>query len=261
MKVAIVTIAYSSANCVRRLAESANSCLHQLEFHIFLHSKDPNLVQVCTTLSQGSRVVYYPYGCNRGVSKSWNDGVLAAYARSADVVVVANDDIEFSRDDVDKIVAKAVVHRDRYIVSCAGFHSHINRRLPSLGYSCFAINPIALERIGCFDENLFPAYCEDQDYSCRAALAGLREENCSDTIISHVGSSAIMSDPALARQNELTQGRNLAYYRRKWGGDRSFETFQRPFNDPRLTYYIDPENRPSPYGLDYDRSDQDVVKL
>lgn len=261
MKIALVTIAHSSTDCMTRLAESANTHLHELELHLFLHSKHDNPVQACTKLAQSSQVIYYPYGCNRGVSKSWNEGMLSAYARGADVVIITNDDIEFWPGDIDKIAAKAVVHRDRYIISSAGFHSQLKRRIPSLGYSCFAINPIALVRIGCFDENIFPAYCEDQDYLRRAILAGLHEENCADTMLFHAGSSAIMSDPTLARQNCLTQERNLAYYRRKWGGDSGSEIFPYPFNNPRLDLYIAPERRHSPYGLAYDRSDQDIVEV
>ncbi|MFX6027917.1 hypothetical protein ABTE84_21450, partial [Acinetobacter baumannii] len=78
-------------------------------------------------------------------------------------------------------------------------HRRRGQRLPSCGYACFAINPIALETLGCFDENFFPAYCEDQDYARRAALAGLSEENCADTQIVHMGSNAIFSDAMLLR--------------------------------------------------------------
>src|SRR5205085_1350846 len=83
-----------------------------------------------------------------------------------------------ARGDLDGVAAKAMRCRERYIVSCAGPHQRLGRFLPSHGYSFFAVNPIAIETIGCFDENFFPAYCEDQDYARRAALAGLSEENC-----------------------------------------------------------------------------------
>jgi GT2 family glycosyltransferase len=261
MKVAVVTIAYSSSTCPSSVLETASTNVHEIECHLFLHSKYPNLVEACNRIAQDTSVVYYPFGMNRGVSKSWNEGILAAFSRGADVVIVANDDIRFSAGDIDKLASRALDCRDRYIISCAGFHERFNRRQPSLGYSCFAINPIAIEKLGCFDENIFPAYCEDQDYSRRAGLAGLHEENCQDTLVSHAGSNSVLSDPALGRQNALTHRRNMEYYRLKWGGNGGQETYPYPFNNPRIGLYISPRNRETPYGPTYDRRDRIIVQI
>jgi GT2 family glycosyltransferase len=125
----------------------------------------------------------------------------------------------------------------------------------SHGYACFAINPIALEIIGCFDENFFPAYCEDQDYDRRALVAGLHEGNCSTTMIQHNGSGTIARDPALARENAVTQALNLSYYQRKWGGLAGAESLLHPFGDPCLSPKIAPKVRHAPYGI-HDRADR-----
>jgi GT2 family glycosyltransferase len=262
MKIAVVTIAYSSTACVSSVVETASSANgHAVRCHLFLHSKYPQLVESCSRLARNPLVVYYSYGSNRGVSKSWNEGMLAAYADHTDVVIIANDDIKFAPDDLCKLAEKAVSCRDRYIISCAGFHQRFNRRMPSVGYSCFAINPIAIEKLGCFDENIFPAYCEDQDYARRAGLSGLHEENCPDTMLIHLGSNSVLSDHALGRQNAVTHRLNRAYYRRKWGGDGGNETYPYPFNDPHLGCYIPPRSRQTPYGPTHDRRDHDIVKM
>jgi GT2 family glycosyltransferase len=263
MNIALVTVAYNSAHGIGRLVETALPSEHDanLRVHLFLHSREPETMAACLRLADLPRVAYYPYGCNRGLGKSWNEGILNAYDAGADVVLVVNDDIHFSPGDVHKIAKRAMLHRDRYIISCAGFHRRLNRRLPSHGYSCFAINPIAIERIGCFDENFFPCYCEDQDYAYRARLAGLQEENCSDTMIYHGGSDTIYANPVLSVQNRLTQARNIQYYIRKWGGLGGQERFSHPFDNPQLGLRIASECRRSPYGLLHDRTDQDIVRL
>ena len=262
MKIAVVTIAYSSTACPASVLETAPSASPlTIECHFFLHSRYPHLVQACSRIAQSRQVIYHPFSVNRGVAKSWNDGMLAAYAAHADVVIIANDDIAFAPGDLSKLAEKAVACRDRYIISCAGFHQRFNHRQPSVGYSCFAINPIAIEKLGCFDENIFPAYCEDQDYARRARLSGLHEENCPDTNLTHAGSNSVLSDPVLGRQNALTHRLNREYYRRKWGGDGDKETYNYPFNDPRLNFYISPRSRQSPYGPAYDRRDHDIVKM
>jgi len=262
MKIAVVTIAYSSTACPTSVLETSRSAdRHTVECHLFLHSRYPQIAQACTRIAQSPLVVYHPHGVNRGVSKSWNEGMLVAYHAHADVVIIANDDIAFTPGDLGKLAEKAAAFRDRYIISCAGFHQRLNRRQPSVGYSCFAINPIAIEKLGCFDENIFPAYCEDQDYARRARLSGLHEENCPDTNLTHAGSNSVLFDNVLGRQNALTHRLNREYYRRKWGGDGDHETYSFPFNDPRLNFYIAPRSRQNPYGPAYDRRDHNIVKM
>lgn len=236
--------------------------MHQeLECELFLHSRQPGVEQGCAEIAGSSWVHYRGYGVNRGVSASWNEGILAAQGRGADVIIAVNDDVAFAPGDIEKIAARAVAYRGSYIISCAGTHLGYGRRMPSMGYSCFAINPVAIEKLGCFDENIFPAYCEDQDYAYRAQLAGLQEENCADTNLTHAGSASIRSSPLLLAQNALTQGRNMGYYRQKWGGMGGAETFRAPFNNPRLSIRIAPEKREWPYGPAYDRRDRHIVRV
>jgi GT2 family glycosyltransferase len=260
MKIALVVAAYNSPKIVELFA-SATGGSHELEFRVFLHSKHPKVLEATGRIASSAGVICYPYHVNRGLSKSWNDGILASYDDGADVVLVANDDVMFSSGDALKIAEKALRHRNRYLVTAAGFHDYFARRVASHGYSCFAINPIALETIGCFDENFFPGYCEDQDYAYRARIAGLSEENCPDTMVHHAGSQTIRIDPELHRQNRLTQSRNLEYYRRKWGGHGDQEQYFHPFNNPDLRPYIAPADRHSPYGPLYDRADHEIVRL
>jgi GT2 family glycosyltransferase len=261
MNISLVAIAYNSPDMLAKLIQTARETSHQINFHLFLHSQHAPTVSMCEGLAAMPDVVYYAYGTNRGLSKSWNEGMLNAWEAGADVVIIANDDIFFSLGDVDKLAEKALRCRDNYIVTCAGFHLRFKQPIPSHGYSCFAINPVALEKIGCFDENFMPIYCEDQDYAWRAKLAGLQEENCPDTMVHHGGSCTIFADPELLKQNGVTHGRNIEYYRRKWGGGGGQERFAHPFDNPRYDYYIAPERRHAPYGPAYDRSDSEIVRV
>jgi GT2 family glycosyltransferase len=234
---------------------SAASDVHEVVIHLFLHSAHEETMLACERLATLPYVRYSAYGENRGLSRTWNEGLLDGYGEDADVVVIANDDVAFSPGDLDRLVARAAAHRDRYIVSCAGYHERHGRRLPSHGYSCFAVNPIALELLGCFDENFSPAYCEDQDYARRAGLAELTEENCADTEVVHAGSSAIFASEELRQQNAGTQALNMAYYARKWGGLAGDERFSTPFANPSFGLRIPPEARAAPYGAGFDRDD------
>jgi GT2 family glycosyltransferase len=173
LRLGLVVIAYNQPVWTERLVAAALGAESDVAVHLFLHSSEHATRTICEELAGRPEVRYYPHGENRGVSRSWNDGILDAYTEGADVVIVANDDVCPAEGDLDRIAEKAARHPDRYIVSCAGPHERLGRFLPSHGYSFFAVNPIAVESIGCFDENFFPAYCEDQDYARRAGLAGL----------------------------------------------------------------------------------------
>ena len=187
MNVALVVAAYNQPEWLKRLVDTAQGTRHELEIHLHLHSDDPATANACEDLAARPYVQYHPHGHNRGLSRTWNDGMLAAYDEGAAVVVIANDDIAFAPGDLDR-------------------------------------------------------------------LAGLHEENCGDTHVEHGGSSAIFTDPALAAANGPTQARNMAYYRRKWGGDGDHERFEHPFDNPAFGLRIAPDHRAHPYGPDFDRT-------
>ncbi len=275
MKIGFVTIAYCLAEATQKLIDSAVSTRHDVDYHLFLHSQNEQVVNVCKEIVGYSSsplsddvgvyegrtgVHYYPYGTNRGLSKSWNEGMLAAYGSGADVVIICNDDIEFSPGDLELLAEWAVANPDRYVVSCNGWQRRMLTQ-GSIGYSCFAINRIALEQVGCFDENIFPIYFEDCDYSYRAKLLGLHLGHVHETTLYHGGSMTVNSDEELGHQHNFTFVRNESYYMRKWGGKPGEETYTHPFNDASLPLKIQPENCRAPYGAEYDRTDQYIVKV
>ena len=97
------------------------------------------------------------------------------------------------------------------------------------GFSAFGINRAALERVGYFDENFVPAYCEDADYEYRCKLAHVPIVQLS-VGLRHDRSSTI-SDPFYDGQNQRTYPANVAYFKAKWGGPlRGGETYVTPFN-------------------------------
>lgn len=261
MKATIVVPAHSCGENIVDLYHTAmlSSDEVDIDFIIFLHSNHRETIESCEMLSEKyDNIDYRPYGFNRGLSVSWNDGMLDGFERGADTVIVSNDDIKFSTGDVAIITRKAIACRDNYMVSCAGFHVECNEWRPSQGYSCFALNPIALEKIGCFDQNLFPAYLEDIDHHRRATMLGLVEENCPDTNVTHLGSMTIKADFTLSWFNKHTQTLNFEYFRRKWDVINHEGGFAYPFNDDQFGLKIEPKNRAVPYP-GYDRTDYDEI--
>ena len=263
MKIGIVTTAYALAAATHELIDTAlRGGRHEREIHLFLHSGHAHVRATCEHWAKHEAVIYYPYGTNRGLANSWNEGILAAYYDAlCDVVLVVNDDIIFAEGDVDTLAEYAVAHRENYIVSCRGWNHGLGKH-DSIGYSCFAINPIALKTIGVFDQNFSPIYYEDNDYTIRATIAGLSEGHCADTKLEHGGSATIrFAGQDYRQQHNRTFEANKRYYMRKWGGEPGKETYRTPFNVPWMTVYIGPEKRDAPYGEEFDRTDLAIVEI
>jgi hypothetical protein len=128
----------------------------------------------------------------------------------------ANVDAAFGGDDMARIAAAMDDHRaEAYLCQIRD-------------YRLFGLNPAMVQAVGFWDENFWPMYCEDSDYSYRIHITpgATREVLQGDT--GHFGSATI-ADPGYGYENSRTYPTQREYYRRKWGGDIASETFNTPF--------------------------------
>lgn len=229
MNIHITIVAHSLTTELRNLIDACAG--PRVHWHLFLHSQNAEVVRVCEDLSQRDCVTYYPYGENRGLARSWNEGLRTSLIAGADVTMIANDDVQADYGDVLKIAHAATMRRDCYFVNGMGDDLTTGEHKPMLFALC-AINPIALQTIGYFDETFSPIYFEDLDYYRRADLAGLQAYCVQDTRIKHIGSGT-----RKAQNTEDTFwsdfNRNRDYYISKWGGNghRGTEQYLTPFNE------------------------------
>lgn len=241
MNTHIIVVAYGLAEDLTRLYASANS--PDVTWHIFLHSKFPDVVEACETLVRNGNVNYYDYGHNRGLARSWNEGLYNAYFGGADVMMIANDDAVAGEGDVARLAEAAITNPDYYFIDGIGFDQSTNQH-KSMKLSLAVINPIGIETIGYFDETFTPIYFEDIDYYRRASLAGLKSATIGGTHIVHAGSkSRTLTDESVFWKDF---NRNRDYYVAKWGGDQGCEGYQTPFNQD-YGMYIGYEDRQDPY--------------
>lgn len=84
-------------------------------------------------------------------------------------------------------------------------------------WQTFAIGEEAVRKIGLFDENLYPIYFEDNDYTKRAGAAEIPISYI-DIPLHHDNSSTINSDPKLAHANTRTFSDNQQYFDTKLEG-------------------------------------------
>ena len=95
-------------------------------------------------------------------------------------------------------------------------------------WRAFGLTAETVQRVGLWDENFIPCYCEDADYEHRCTLAGIRWGFIEgDT--THVGSVSLRLH---YEDNQRSYPENVRYYCDKWGvpGVRAPGGFTTPFD-------------------------------
>jgi GT2 family glycosyltransferase len=164
-------------------------------------------------------VVNHP---NAGVAGSWNE-VIKLFP--APYWILCNDDIEFTPG--------ALAEFERAI---AESHENYSAIMANHNASLFAVTRRGVEKVGLFDENFYPAYCEDLDWLYRSRMIGEKIVQAKNVRVNHgvdgVYSQTIHGGRRYQSENDRTYANNAEYYRLKWGGNFRHETFTHPFNDP-----------------------------
>lgn len=137
---------------------------------------------------------------NMGISGSWNLGIkLYPYAK---YWVISSADTSFFPGSLEKMANNS--DSDKFVKSNAQ-------------YSFFSVGELIIEKIGLFDEYIYPAYFEDNDFDDRMILEGF-----SDNILipdipvdDSGGSQTIKSSEAFMNRNSATFELNGEYYHNK----------------------------------------------
>jgi GT2 family glycosyltransferase len=114
------------------------------------------------------------------LARCWNSALQALWAAGHTYALVINNDAEL-RPDAARLLA---LHGGQF-VSCVSVDSLARRDgartledlwasgRPHPDFSAFAIRKSVTDQIGWFDEEMFPAYCEDSDFHVRMHRAGI----------------------------------------------------------------------------------------
>ena len=155
--------------------------------------------QTALTLDLGDnfkKVTHLPMPANLGVSGSWNLGIKSfPYAQRWFIV---SNDVVFEPGALEKL---SQARRDE--ITLTGDAPH---------WQAFALGDEAVSDIGLFDESLFPAYFEDNDYSRRADFVGVNIRLL-DLKIRHDNSSTIKA--GYMEKNAVTYSKNEKHYQSK----------------------------------------------
>lgn len=191
-------------------------------------------------LPTGGEVALYPD--NLGVGASWNLGLM----RGARWTLLLSASIRFGPGGLTKMLDGITPLVGEYGLELGSWDRRADGDW-NVGWKCITIGRALVDRIGYFDENLYPAYNEDRDYGHRARMAfgaipwlkgGVEEAG-----VTKIGDAIAWKHGAMGPQPPTEW--NWEYYCEKWGVVDGVETFLTPFNDPTngLDYWPDPHAR------------------
>lgn len=200
-----------------------------LEKLILVNNFDNSEVESLCCLAEDKGAEVHRYPRNLGVGASWNIGLRKVVEEDLEFIIILSVSARFEKpiEYFVEAIRKAEAARPigtRYVASSAA------------KLHCFAHTKRGVESGGYLDENLWPAYVEDQDFSRRSELnevmrAGGRSLNLQGVVSSH-GKSIALRDRRLFKLFQSNNPRQRAYYKRKWGGEWRQEKFLTPFNNP-----------------------------
>jgi len=191
---------------------------------------------------------------NKGVARSWNIGIKKAIEKKCDYILIINDDIVLAPNTIEYLIStinnnnigliSAGDYRDSLTadqVLISSLIDNVDNMQLGPNFACFMITPDTYEKVGEFDEGLYPAYFEDNDYHYRGNLAGVRCVGSEVAMFYHYGSQTQNSGDHPVVPSEIFE-RNRDYYKNKWGGEPGAEVHTKPWNNYSLGWAATSQN-------------------
>ncbi|WMT47189.1 MAG: glycosyltransferase [Acidithiobacillus caldus] len=235
-QVGIVVVTYGILPTL--LVDSVNS-RYSVKWYIYHHGSE-KLNNSLKELFDGKRSELHLLCENRGLSKSWNDGISRSLLDGNVATVVINDDIEFNSLSFDSWIEFILNSKQDGLVFINGEEpqSDGSSIIRSEDFACYGIGLSAINKVGAFDENFVPAYYEDFDYIVRCDKMGVPVLVDERVGCRHARSSTSKNNPEIAAILPELVEKNRIYMVKKWGGDAPhLVSYSTPFDDEKRSVF------------------------
>ena len=143
---------------------------------------------------------------NLGVAASWN--LILSSFPEASTLLLANNDVQFAPGVLQTALNRIDPGRAQFLPLLP----------PPHGFSAFLLTAFCWDRLGLFDANFHPAYCEDLDYRDRLQASAAADEldgsfaHPAMAALNGAHSTTIASDPKLRHHNGISYELNRLWY-------------------------------------------------
>ena len=170
---------------------------------------------------------------NIGCSGAWNL-IIKCYMNSPYWIIV-NDDVSFGPNLLKEFSDTEYVNPEVGLIHAKSGDFDLG------GWDLFLIKDFIINDFGLFDENLYPAYCEDADYLMRFMYRPINKITSLNGFYYHGhsleyydengGAQTTKCDPDLDKIVKMAHESNCKYLDKKWGeGWRQCCPYMNPFN-------------------------------
>jgi hypothetical protein len=176
-----------------------------------------NLAKIKNKFINKIKVCHMPY--NIGCGGSWN--LIIKCYMLARYWIIVNDDVAFGPGFLKEMQEKA--EADPEVGMIHGYQG--DHGVGS--WDLFLIRDHVIQQYGLFDENLYPAYCEDADYHMKFMIRPIRKIMNLDANYYHGhgnkdeyhihGRQTQKSDASLEKKLVMSNDVNIEYLTKKWG--------------------------------------------
>lgn len=195
------------------------------------------LTKITHKFVKNIKVTHLP--TNIGVSGAWNL-IIKCYMMSP-YWIISNDDVAFGPGFLKEM--RDAAENDPEVGMVHGHSGDFNVG----SWDLFLIKDTVIRKHGLFDENLYPAYCEDADYIMRLINDPIKKITSLNSMYYHGmgdktqyyehGSQTKKSIPELENKLTLCNETNFEYLNEKWGkGWRTCGPKRLPFDSYPLSY-------------------------
>ena len=211
----------NGVNWLKRLIDSVDYPVD--EFFIVNNSGDENVEMELNSICNSKhdfikKIKVCNLPSNLGVSGAWNL-IIKSYIMSP-YWIICNNDVAFTPGFLENMVKKSK-DSDVGMVHCSSGDNQLG------SYECFLLKDWVVEKCGLFDENFYPCYVEDIDYTIRTNSENIKKEFMNFPIFhgetqdySLSGSQTWRMDLSLKEKIDYSRIVNESEYMvKKWGND------------------------------------------
>jgi hypothetical protein len=230
----IGTAVVNGAHWVHRLISSVDYPVEN--FVIFNNNGKGELTEELDNLAKMKhplidRITVCHMPSNIGVSGAWN--LIIKSFMNAPYWIISNHDVAFTVGFLEEMISHI---EDSEVGMVHGKSGDFGIG----GYDLFLIRDWVVQEYGLFDENFYPAYCEDADHIMRfihkpiKAVKGLSRPyyHGYGTDYYETGSQTKKNDPILSQKLDEINTKNFEYMTKKWGPQwRTCWPYILPFDD------------------------------
>jgi cephalosporin hydroxylase len=204
--------------CILSLIENVND--YSPKFYFVNNTKNSNERKKLFKIFDSVNCDVFDIKTNIGVSRSWN-------------IIISN---ALHQTKTPYILSTDLVFKSSLDATFDYIESNPDRVNLIKSYNFFSVTENIVREIGWFDNNIFPAYCEDCDFSYRIKtnLGNTFIQNVpTKPEIEHLGSQTLKNVNSDKRDLKFIGDYRKyisKYYELKWGGRPGYETYTSPFN-------------------------------